>query len=193
MKSALYTRTGDDGTTSLVDGTRAPKSSPRIEAYGTVDELNSWLGLVASQPVLPADDAELFPWLQMRLFDISSYLACPPAPDGQAPMLPPGVGPEAIDRLEAAIDRLDASTPRVRRFVLPGGCQGAAMAQVARTVARRAERRILALHASEPVDADARRFVNRLSDYLFILGRHLNHLAGVAETFWERDKTNKKI
>lgn len=192
MKSALYTRTGDDGTTSLVDGTRAPKSSPRIEAYGTVDELNSWLGLLASQPGLPADDAALITWLQMRLFDIGSYLACPPVPEGASPMLAPGVDEASVARLEAAIDRLDASTPRVRRFVLPGGCQAAAMAQVARTVARRAERRILALHRTEAVDSHALRFINRLSDYLFILGRNINHLAAVEETFWERDTSDKK-
>lgn len=187
-KSSLYTRTGDDGTTALVDGSRELKTAPRIEAYGTVDELNSWIGLVASQPGLPDDDRELLPWIQMRLFDIGSYLACPEPAEGQVPLLSPGVDTSSVERLEQAIDRLDSSTPRLKRFVLPGGSQASAMAQVARTVARRAERRILTLHSASPVDAAARRFVNRLSDYLFILGRHLNHLSSTPELFWERDK-----
>lgn len=185
-KSNLYTRTGDDGTTGLVGGTRELKTAPRIEAYGTVDELNSCLGLVASQPALPPEDHELIIWVQKRLFDIGSYLACPAPAPGEQPILGPGVDTEAIGRLEGAIDRLDAATPRVNKFVLPGGCQASAMAQVARTVCRRAERRILALHALSSVDAFARRFVNRLSDYLFILGRHLNYAAGSEEIFWSR-------
>lgn len=186
-KSCLYTRTGDDGTTSLVGGSRELKTAPRIEAYGTVDELNSWIGLVAAAGEIPADDATLLPWIQMRLFDIGSYLACPAPGPGCAPLLGPGVDTRAISRLESAIDRLDASTPPVHRFVLPGGCPAAAAAQVARSVARRAERRILALHATTAVDASVRQFVNRLSDYLFILARHLNHLAATPELFWERD------
>lgn len=188
-KSALYTRTGDDGTTALVDGSRELKTAPRIEAYGTVDELNSWIGLVASQPGLPEADRELLPWIQMRLFDIGSYLACPQPAQGEEPLLGPGVDDSSIGRLEKAIDRLDSATPRLKRFVLPGGTQAAALAQVARTVARRAERRILTLHSASAVDAGARRFVNRLSDYLFILGRHLNFLSSTPELLWERDKT----
>lgn len=188
-KSCLYTRTGDDGTTSLVDGSRQPKASPRLEAYGAIDELNSWLGLVAAQTGIPAPDAALLPWIQMRLFDISSYLACPEPAPGEQPLLSPGVDMDSIGRLEQAIDRLDASTPKVHRFILPGGSQAAAMAQVARTVARRAERRMLALHSLSTVDAHARRFINRLSDYLFILGRHINHIGGIPELFWERDKS----
>lgn len=191
-KSRLYTRTGDDGTTALVGGSRELKTAPRIEAYGTVDELNSWLGLVASQQGLPEADRELLPWIQMRLFDIGSYLACPAPAEGEQTILGPGVDDTSIERLERAIDRLDSATPRVKRFVLPGGCQASAMAQVARTVARRAERRILALHAISPVEMVARRFVNRLSDYLFILGRHLNLLTSTPETFWERDNVRKK-
>lgn len=185
-KSSLYTRTGDDGTTSLVGGSREQKTSARIEAYGTVDELNSWIGLVASQDTLPADDRSLLYWIQMRLFDIGSYLACPAPADGEQPLLGPGVDDDAIERLEHAIDRLDSATPKANLFVLPGGCQASAMTQVARTVARRAERRILSLHATEPVDAAARRFVNRLSDYLFILGRNINALTSTPETYWKR-------
>lgn len=190
-KSALYTRTGDEGTTALVDGSRELKTAPRIEAYGTVDELNSWLGLVASQPGLPDQDTELIPWIQMRLFDIGSYLACPEPAPGESTILSPGVDSTSIERIEKAIDRLDSATPRVRKFVLPGGCQAAAITQIARTVARRAERRIYTLHAASPVDSAARQFVNRLSDYLFILGRHLNHCTSTSEVFWESD--SKKI
>ncbi len=120
-KSRLYTRTGDDGTTALVGGSREMKTSPRIEAYGTVDELNSWIGLVACAPEISKADTELLGWVQMRLFDIGSYLACPEPEPGDEPMLRPGVGPGAMARIEAAIDRLDASTPPARRFVLPGG------------------------------------------------------------------------
>lgn len=185
-KSNLYTRTGDDGTTGLVGGSRELKTAPRIEAYGTVDELNSWLGLVASQPQLPTEEHDLIIWVQNRLFDIGSYLACPEPAPGEKPILGPGVDSESIDRLESAIDRLDAATPRVHKFVLPGGCQASAMTQVARTVCRRAERRILTLHGVSPVDAFARRFVNRLSDYLFILGRNLNHITGSPEVYWSR-------
>lgn len=186
-KSNLYTRTGDDGTTGLVGGSRELKTAPRIEAYGTVDELNSWLGLVASQPQLPAEDHDLILWIQNRLFDIGSHLACPEPAPGEQPILSPGIDTESIARLESAIDRLDSSTPKAEKFfVLPGGCQASAMAQVARTVCRRAERRILTLHNVSPVDAFVRRFVNRLSDYLFILGRNLNHISGSPEIYWSR-------
>lgn len=190
-KSRLYTRTGDDGTTALVGGSRERKTAPRIEAYGTIDELNSWIGLVISQPGLPDDDRNLLTWVQMRLFDIGSYLACPEPRPGEDTILGPGVDDSSIDRLEEAIDRLDAATPRVKRFVLPGGCQASAITQVARTIARRAERRIYTLHEISPVEHHPRQFINRLSDYLFILGRHLNLLAGTDETFWERDNVRK--
>ncbi len=185
-KSRLYTRTGDDGMTCLVGGKRHPKASPRIEAYGTMDELNSWLGMVRAMAPLSPEDDELIEWTQMRLFDIGSYLACPLPAEGEKPLLSPGVDAEAIERLEKAIDRLDESTPRLKSFVLPGGAPGAAAAHVARTVARRAERRILALHDAELVDIAARRFVNRLSDYLFILARNINHLTSTPETLWKR-------
>lgn len=186
-KSSLYTRTGDEGMTSLVGGTRQPKASPRIEAYGTVDELNSWIGFVRSTAPLGADDNELMEWVQMRLFDIGSYLACPNPAQEDAPLLPPGVDTGSVERLERAIDRLDAATPRLKHFVLPGGSQGASAAHIARTVARRAERRILALHYDEKVDMMVLRFVNRLSDYLFILARYLNHITSTPETIWKRD------
>lgn len=192
-KSRLYTRTGDDGTTALVGGSREMKTSPRIEAYGTVDELNSWIGLVTCAPEISKADTELLGWVQMRLFDIGSYLACPEPEPGDEPMLRPGVGPGAMARIEAAIDRLDASTPPARRFVLPGGSVSSANAQIARCVARRAERRILSLHSQAPVDIAVRQFVNRLSDYLFILGRHINHLNGSPEIFWERDDTGDPV
>lgn len=186
-KSSLYTRTGDEGMTCLVGGTRQPKASPRIEAYGTVDELNSWIGFVRSIAPLGTDDSELMEWVQMRLFDIGSYLACPAPAQGEALLLPPGVDSGSVERLERAIDRLDAATPRLKNFVLPGGQSGAAAAHIARTVARRAERRILALHYDEQVDKTVRRFVNRLSDYLFILARYLNHFTSTPETIWKRD------
>lgn len=181
MKSALYTRGGDTGTTSLVGGTRRPKTDPRIEAYGTVDELNSWLGLVASC-VTDADDVADLQWLQCCLFDIGSHLAC----EGDNSVLGPGVDDNDIIRVERMIDRLDGCLPRLNAFVLPGGTPAAATAQTARAVCRRAERRVLALDALESVDPHILRMINRLSDYLFALGRSLNVRAGVVEPVWHK-------
>lgn len=190
MKSRLYTRTGDTGTTSLVGGERRPKTDPRIEAYGTVDELNSWLGYVASDipEIIPGlrDDLQ---WLQCALFDIGSHLACPAPAADSAPMLPPGADSDDIGRLESMIDALDATIPPFRCFVLPGGTPAAARAQIARTVCRRAERRVLTLNALEPVHPDILTMLNRLSDYLFALGRAINHSAGQPESHWSRRKS----
>ena len=187
-KSNIYTRTGDTGMTSLVGGQRAPKNSPRLEAYGTVDELNSSLGLLIA--MLPAStndaDPELAPLLQTiqnRLFDIGGYLACDPAGDFR---LPPGATPADIEHLEHAIDRLDSQLPRHNRFILPGGTLAAAQAQVARTVCRRAERRILALAELSPLDPAVIRYVNRLSDLLFVIARWINKIANLQEIFWQQ-------
>ena len=176
----VYTRTGDKGMTSLVGGTRVPKDSPRLEAYGTVDELNSWIGLVAANAadVLPAEDARLLTWIQNKLFD----LGCELATEAESKYRPREIAAADIEVLERAIDRVDATLPVHNRFILPGGTQASAQAQIARTVARRAERRMLAMCPSE----NALRFVNRLSDYLFILARQLNVLAGAPEMFWEQ-------
>lgn len=177
----IYTRTGDKGMTSLVGGTRVPKDSPRLEAYGTVDELNSWIGLVAATAgnLLPGEDARLLTWIQNKLFD----LGCELATETESKYRPREVSAADVETLEAAIDRVDATLPAHNRFILPGGTQASAQAQIARTVARRAERRMLAIGPAE----NALRFVNRLSDYLFILARRLNVLADAPEVFWEQD------
>lgn len=185
-KSRLYTRTGDKGTTSLVTGERRPKNSVRIEAYGTVDELNSWIGLLAAAPSLPQLWTDRLHAIQNILFDLGSYLACVPAEDGSA-MLPTGTSSERISALEKMIDELDAATPQVRSFVLPGPTAESAHAHIARTVCRRAERRMLDLADVEPLDPDTLVFVNRLSDFLFILARFFNTISGRNEIFWQKD------
>lgn len=182
-KSTLYTRTGDSGTTSLVGGQRADKDDPRLKAYGTVDELNSHLGLVCARATDP-DLIETLRWIQHRLFDLGAYLACPP--DGSF-TLPPGISEADIARLEKTIDMIDSRLPKLNRFVLPGGTVAAAEAHVARTVARRAERRIITLNRLCPIDPIAIRFINRLSDFLFAVARFNNVNSGVDEIFWQKD------
>ncbi len=179
----IYTRTGDSGSTSLVGGTRVAKSSPRLEAYGTVDELNSHIGLLLSLEGIPQTHRSLLSLIQHRLFNLGSVLATEP----ESKFQPEGISPSDIQALEQAIDAVDAALPTLRQFILPGGSQAAAQANVARTVARRAERRIIAMaEAGCPVDADSIRFINRLSDYLFILGRLINHCAGIPDTTWDK-------
>lgn len=182
-KSLLYTGGGDDGTTSLVGGERIRKSSERLEAYGTIDELSSFLGVLKATEGLPEVVKAQIYTVQNLLFDIGGYLAS--NPDGGG--LPPVVElSENCETLEGWIDQLDSETLEIRAFVLPGGCMAAARAHVARTVCRRAERRIITLAEREPVDPLVIRYFNRLSDYLFILSRHLNHLAHVKEIVWQK-------
>ena len=184
-KSNLYTRTGDLGTTSLVGGQRVGKSCDRLEAYGTVDELNATLGMLTSAPDLPADQLPVLTAVQHRLFDIGAYLATDPGPDAITACT--GLGHEAIARLEHNIDLMDDAVPPLNRFVLPGGSPLSATAHLARTVCRRAERRIVALAAVAYVDPDIQRYINRLSDYLFVLSRYINYRAGQPEIFWDKN------
>lgn len=183
-KSNVYTRTGDRGTTSLVGGTRVSKDSPRLEAYGTVDELNSWLGLVAASPHVSLEDLALLREIQNRLFDIGAMLATEPESVWQ----PEPLGNEAVKEIEQAIDRLDSSLPAHNRFILPGGCEDSARTHIARCVARRAERLIISLSAAVSVDENIITYVNRLSDYLFVLARAINHKCGSEEIFWEKKR-----
>lgn len=176
-KSNVYTRTGDRGTTSLVGGERIDKDSVRLESYGTIDELNSWLGLLVAE----APDDEIKDFLQEvqnRLFDIGSYLATAGATECKA------ISALAIGRIEESIDRLDSEVPPMKCFVLPGGCRESCHAQIARTVCRRAERRIVALSHEATVDDAVMRFVNRLSDWLFVYARLLNSRFGIADIPW---------
>lgn len=183
MKSKLYTRTGDKGSTSLVGGSRTAKDSPRLEAYGTVDELNSWLGLVACAECLDNEDRQVIQHIQNHLFDIGSALATEPESRWQP--APLGNGP--IEELETAIDRLDSKLPAHNRFILPGGTADSARCHVARCVARRAERRIITLSTDTIIDSDIIPYINRLSDYLFVLARTINLNSNIDEIFWEKN------
>lgn len=167
--------------TSLIGGKRVPKNSMRLEAYGTIDELNSCLGVVCAF----VEDEQLaneLVGIQSRLFDVGGNLATDSENKPTKGKL--GVTDADIELLEKAIDRMDAEVPPMKYFVLPGGSQAVAFCHVARTVCRRAERRILDLAENEEVDGCVLRYVNRLSDYLFILARKMAHDAGVEERRW---------
>jgi cob(I)alamin adenosyltransferase len=176
----IYTRTGDAGETSLFDGTRVSKNDPRVETYGDVDELNAWLGLARASRVDPAIEPDIVQ-LQRDLFALGAQLADPA--DKLAPRVTKAIiGDADVTRLEAAIDRLEAELPPLRRFILAGGTPAGAALHVARTVCRRAERRMVAL--DPPVDPVLLRYVNRLSDLLFVMARVVNHRGRVPETEW---------
>ena len=174
-KSMIYTKTGDKGTTSLVGGTRVPKTHIRLEAYGTVDELNSYLGLLQTY-LTDEEDKQIIFRIQNKLFSVGSYLA---TDQTQTKLrMESRIEDEDIRMLEQAIDVIDNELPPLNAFILPGGDRGAAVGHICRTVCRRAERRILALAEECDIDARVTAFVNRLSDYLFILTRKLNHFNG---------------
>lgn len=181
-KSLIYTRGGDKGRTSLADGSRIAKDDIRLESYGTIDELSAHLGLLATQVATPHDQAFLQA-IQNVLFCVGACLSTPsdkPAPAGCA------VAPEQVAQLEAEIDAIDATLPPLHAFVLSGGSPSAAEAHVSRTVCRRAERAIVTLDRQQPVAPDLLRYVNRLSDYLFVLARQENHRTSTPEIFWQR-------
>ena len=183
-KSKLYTRTGDLGATSLVGGTRIRKNDVRLEAYGTLDEFSSFLGCVLSNPECPEEEINFLHDVQNMLFNLGGYLACE-VPEGEKPAAW-GLTDDNIKALEKRIDTLDAETPKVNAFVLPGGTPLSAQAHVARSVCRRAERRIISLMDNEYVDPLLLSYINRFSDYLFILARYFNHIAGVPEITWHK-------
>ncbi|WP_298282920.1 cob(I)yrinic acid a,c-diamide adenosyltransferase [Novosphingobium sp.] len=172
----IYTRTGDDGTTGLVDGSRRAKHDARMEAIGEVDELNSAIGLAAL--ALEADRGAGLKCIQNDLFDLGADLATPLGDVGGADFTPSPMVLRMVtaqhERLEAEIDVLNAALPPLTSFILPGGSEGAARVHLARAIARRAERAATALAASEPVNPAALAYLNRLSDYLFVLARAIN-------------------
>lgn len=183
----IYTRTGDDGSTALGDGTRLSKAHLRIEAYGTVDETNAALGLVRQHtgtPELAALDAMLAR-IQNELFDLGADLC---VPDRGKPLdfQPLRILPEQANRLEREIDELNAALAPLKSFVLPGGHPAAAALHLARTICRRAERLMVHLHETpgEPVSAAALAYVNRLSDFLFVASRHVNHATKKGDALW---------
>jgi cob(I)alamin adenosyltransferase len=178
----IYTRTGDDGTTGLIGGSRVPKCDPAIESYGTIDELNASLGVAAV-----VADAELAGWLreiQAELFTIGSNLAVPATGKPAAAATIPSVNEAWIGRLETQIDAADTMLPRLQNFILPGGTELAARLHLARTVCRRAERLLVSLAAERAVQPAIITYVNRLSDWLFVQARRANHLAGQPDVPW---------
>ena len=184
--SRIYTRSGDGGETGLGDGTRVPKDHPRVAAFGEVDELNAVLGLLAAHcPDCP--DAELLRAIQNDLFDVGADLCVPPAAN-EDPEQCLRVTEAQHLRLEAAIDRLNEGLHPLRSFVLPGGTPAAAWLHLARTVCRRAERSVVTLMATEPVNRHALIYLNRLSDYLFVLGRVANG-QGTVDVLWVPGKS----
>ncbi len=176
--SKIYTRTGDDGSTGLGDGSRVGKASERIDAIGELDELNSVLGLLLGHALPPALAGTVLD-VQHDLFDLGGELAIP----GTAL-----VGPDHVARLERAIDALNASLPPLKEFILPGGGPAAAACHLARAVCRRAERALLRLHAAQAVNAAALAYVNRLSDLLFVAARTIAREAGSGEVLWDRSR-----
>lgn len=185
-KSNVYTRTGDDGTTSLVGGVRIPKHHIRLEAYGTIDELNAHIGMLVSMMDGESPQKEALRYAQHKLFAVGAYLA---TDQRQTDLHPDShISAESIARLERIIDETDAGLPPLHRFVLPGGSCPAAVCHVCRTICRRAERRILQLEEEEQIEIDSKvkQFVNRLSDYLFVLSRQLNILTHTEEIFWDK-------
>jgi len=182
-KSLIYTRSGDKGNTSLVGGTRVSKTHVRLEAYGTVDELNSQLGLLYTY--LTAEEDKMFIlWVQHKLFSVGSYLATDQT--NTTLRMESQIANEDIERMENAIDEADAQLPPLKAFVIPGGSRGSAVCQVCRTICRRAERRILTMAEEHEVTKNVSAFVNRLSDYLFVLARKINLLAGTDEIYWDK-------
>lgn len=180
--SKIYTRTGDSGTTSLVGGKRVSKTDPRLEAYGTIDELNSFIGLMLSVMDGKAETAENIRWIQQKLFNIGGCLAT----DTTAFQLPDSckILQADVERMEQMIDAAQEGLPEQKSFILPGGTQAASFAHVARTVCRRAERLIIALPHEAKVPSELLQYINRLSDYLFVLARRINYFAGVSEKIW---------
>jgi cob(I)alamin adenosyltransferase len=177
----IYTKTGDRGTTSLIGGTRVSKAHVRIDAYGTVDELNSYIGLLGDQPV-NEKRKEVLKEIQDRLFTIGSHLA---SESDQTKRILPDLVEEDITLLEKEMDSIDAQVTPLRSFVLPGGHPSVSFGHVARTVCRRAERAVIHLQQDEEVEDMVIRYLNRLSDYLFMLCRIMTHELGIEEVTWK--------
>ena len=177
--SKIYTRTGDDGSTGLGDGSRTSKDSARVEAYGTVDEANSAIGVVLTHESIPDNVRSLLTEVQHDLFELGGELCSP----GHS-----AVKQEFVERIEADLDALNANLPRLKEFILPGGGNGAAECHVARTIVRRAERRTQTLATTEDVRPEVFRYLNRLSDLLFVVARVLARLNSGQEVLWDRQR-----
>ena len=182
-KSPVYTRTGDNIHTSIIGGDRVPKYSLRLEAYGTIDELSAFIGfLVADDSVIDEQRVDLLK-VQNMLFNIGGYMATPPSIRKTDV---PGLSQQVIEEMESWIDTMDSQLPKLNNFIIPGGCNASAKANLARTVARRAERRVVELASQEEINPLVLAYVNRLSDYLFVIGRYLNKFADYEEIQWQQ-------
>ena len=177
----IYTKTGDKGQTSLIGGTRVPKHHMRIEAYGTVDELNSWIGLINDQEI-PVETKTILSEIQDRLFTVGASLASEPE---KSKMKIPDLHESDIELLEFEIDKMNEVLPEMRFFILPGGHTTISYCHLSRCVCRRAERNVIHLHENEFVNELVIKYLNRLSDYLFVLARFLAHDLKVNEIAWK--------
>ncbi|HEY5101812.1 MAG TPA: cob(I)yrinic acid a,c-diamide adenosyltransferase [Steroidobacteraceae bacterium] len=177
--SKIYTRTGDDGTTGLGDGSRVAKDDARVEAYGTVDELNSAIGLILSVPKLPQAVAATLTEVQHDLFDLGGELCIP----GSV-----AITAAQVTRLETTLDAYNDPLPALKEFILPGGGPAAAACHLARTIARRAERRAWTLAKKDTISLDLTNYLNRLSDLLFVLARVLARHESGTEVLWRHDR-----
>ena len=180
--SKITTRTGDAGETGLGDGSRVPKDHPRVRALGELDELNSAIRLLAAE-ALPSEVADALSQVQHDLFDLGGEISIP----GHAM-----VTDEHVARVEAVQEAWNAELTPLKEFILPGGSRAAALAHLARTICRRAERAIVALGETENVNAPARRYLNRLSDLLFVAGRRLNKSAGRGDVQWRHERKKQR-
>lgn len=187
----IYTKTGDNGTTSLFGGTRVAKHHVRIDSYGTVDELNSWLGLIAGQEISYERKTELQN-IQRKLFTVGAILATEPqksiSKNGREGLNIDGISDKDILFLEMAMDKMDEDLPQMTHFILPGGHTTVSYCHIARTVCRRAERKTTLLYEVNPFDESVLIYLNRLSDYLFVLARKLSIDLGVEEIKWIPEK-----
>ena len=178
----IYTRTGDAGETGLGDGARVPKDSLRVHALGDIDEVNSAIGLLLAEE-LPASIRAALCAIQHDLFDLGGEICIP----GHSSM-----SEEQVARLEALLDEYNRDLPPLKEFILPGGTRAAGLAHLARTVCRRAERALVSLARAEPVGAAALKYLNRLSDLLFVLGRCLNRAGGSGDVLWQPGRSGGK-
>lgn len=176
--SKIYTRTGDDGLTGLGDGSRTPKDSIRIEAMGNVDELNAALGVLLTEPLPNSISASLLA-IQHDLFDLGGEIAIP----GHQLL-----NPDRVSVLEQTLDTLNAELSPLREFILPGGTRAAALCHLARTICRRAERTLITLHREQETTPASLPYINRLSDLLFVMARHLNRIENAPDVLWKHSR-----
>ncbi len=186
MTNKIYTKGGDKGGTDLIGGFRAPKSHQRLEAYGTVDELNAWVAMILAYGC-PENEKQTLIKIQHHLFNLGAYLAYDKENAKQKIENLPMVELKDVEFLESEIDRMNEELPPLTNFILPGGNQQASACHLARTVCRRAERRVVHLKKTSEVNSLAIQYLNRLSDYFFVLARYVSHKNNAPEIFWQKD------